>query len=72
MKRFPPCPPSNVVSSFELVLRKIGHCKGDLIFFLFALKVIQAGMFNQNSTSGERRAFLEALLENDKDDEEVG
>ena len=28
-------------------------------------------MFNQNSTSGERRAFLEALLENDKDDEEV-
>ncbi|XP_028404459.1 transcription activator BRG1-like isoform X2 [Dendronephthya gigantea] len=33
-------------------------------------KVIQAGMFNQNSTSGERRAFLEALLENDKDDEE--
>lgn len=35
------------------------------------LQVIQAGMFNQNSTSGERRAFLEALLENDKDDEEV-
>ena len=71
MKGFPPCPRSNVVSSFELVLRKIGHCKGDLIF-LFALKVIQAGMFNQNSTSGERRAFLEALLENDRDDEEVG
>ena len=35
------------------------------------VQVIQAGMFNQNSTSGERRAFLEALLENDKDDEEV-
>lgn len=35
-------------------------------------KVIQAGMFNQNSTSSERRAFLMALLdtENDEDEEE--
>lgn len=35
-------------------------------------KVIQAGMFNQNSTSTERRAFLMALLgsENDDDEEE--
>lgn len=35
-------------------------------------KVIQAGMFNQNSTSSERRAFLMAILdtENDEDEEE--
>jgi len=35
-------------------------------------KVIQAGMFNQNSTSSERRAFLSALLESDtlEDEEE--
>lgn len=35
-------------------------------------KVIQAGMFNQNSTSSERRAFLMALLgtENEDDEEE--
>ena len=32
-------------------------------------KVIQAGMFNQSSTSHERRSFLENILSNDKDDE---
>ena len=34
-------------------------------------KVIQAGMFNQNSTSTERRAFLMALLGSENDDDEV-
>ena len=34
-------------------------------------KVIQAGMFNQNSTSSERRAFLMALLDTENDDDEV-
>lgn len=38
-------------------------------------KVIQAGMFNQSSTSKERKAFLEALLDtenpNDADENEV-
>ncbi|KII74173.1 putative global transcription activator SNF2L2 [Thelohanellus kitauei] len=38
-------------------------------------KVIQAGMFNQSSTSNERKAFLEALLDNqnpvDEDEGEV-
>ncbi|KXJ08355.1 Transcription activator BRG1 [Exaiptasia diaphana] len=30
-------------------------------------KVIQAGMFNQNSTSSERKAFLMALLNTDEE-----
>ena len=34
-------------------------------------KVIQAGMFNQNSTSSERRAFLMALLGTENEDDEV-
>ena len=34
-------------------------------------KVIQAGMFNQNSTSSERRAFLTALLGTENEDDEV-
>lgn len=34
-------------------------------------KVIQAGMFNQNSTSSERRAFLMALLDTENDEDEV-
>ena len=34
-------------------------------------KVIQAGMFNQNSTSSERRAFLMALLDTENEDDEV-
>ncbi|KAJ7378679.1 Transcription activator BRG1 [Desmophyllum pertusum] len=33
-------------------------------------KVIQAGMFNQNSTGSERRAFLISLLGEDNEDEE--
>ncbi|KAJ7381539.1 Transcription activator BRG1, partial [Desmophyllum pertusum] len=32
--------------------------------------VIQAGMFNQNSTGSERRAFLISLLGEDNEDEE--
>ena len=32
-------------------------------------KIIQAGMFNQSSTSHERRSFLESILNSDKDDE---
>ena len=35
------------------------------------LQVIQAGMFNQNSTSSERRAFLMALLGTENEDDEV-
>ena len=34
-------------------------------------QVIQAGMFNQNSTSSERKAFLRALLDADNDDDDV-
>ncbi|EDO48116.1 predicted protein [Nematostella vectensis] len=34
-------------------------------------KVIQAGMFNQNSTSSERKAFLMALLDTENDDDEA-
>lgn len=32
-------------------------------------KIIQAGMFNQSSTSHERRSFLESILMGDKDDD---
>lgn len=32
-------------------------------------KVIQAGMFDQKSSSHERRAFLQAILEHEEQDE---
>jgi hypothetical protein len=32
-------------------------------------KVIQAGMFDQKSSSNERRAFLQAILETEEQDE---
>lgn len=34
-------------------------------------KVIQAGMFDQKSTGSDRRQFLQQILANDDDDEEV-
>ena len=34
-------------------------------------KVIQAGMFDQKSTGSDRRQFLQAILSNDLEDEEV-
>lgn len=37
-----------------------------LLEFCNWAKIIQAGMFNQNSTEGERRAFLEKLLDDDQ------
>ena len=33
-------------------------------------KVIQAGMFDQKSTSSERRAFLEAIMEEEATEDE--
>lgn len=41
-----------------------------VVGFFFA-QVIQAGMFNQNSTSSERRAFLMAILDTENDEDEV-
>lgn len=41
-----------------------------VVVFFFA-QVIQAGMFNQNSTSSERRAFLMAILDTENDEDEV-
>lgn len=35
-------------------------------------KVIQAGMFDQKSTGSDRRQFLQAILSNDTEEEEVG
>ncbi len=35
-------------------------------------KVIQAGMFDQKSSSHERRAFLQAILEHEEQDEVWG
>ena len=35
-------------------------------------KVIQAGMFDQKSSSHERRAFLQAILEHEEQDEVSG
>ena len=35
------------------------------------MQVIQAGMFDQKSTTSERKAFLEALLEEEATEEEV-
>ena len=35
------------------------------------LQVIQAGMFDQKSTTSERKAFLEALLEEEAIEDEV-
>ena len=35
------------------------------------VQVIQAGMFDQKSTTSERKAFLEALLEEEGTEEEV-
>lgn len=35
-------------------------------------KVIQAGMFDQKSTGSERQQFLQSILHQDGDDEEVG
>lgn len=35
-------------------------------------KVIQAGMFDQKSSSHERRAFLQAILEHEEQDEVRG
>lgn len=35
-------------------------------------KVIQAGMFDQKSTGSERQQFLQTILHQDGDDEEVG
>lgn len=35
-------------------------------------KVIQAGMFDNKSTTVERRQFLQALLTQEADEEEVG
>lgn len=34
-------------------------------------KVIQAGMFDQKSTGSERQQFLQSILHQDGDDEEV-
>ena len=34
-------------------------------------KVIQAGMFDQKSTGSDRRQFLQAILSNDTEEEEV-
>ena len=34
-------------------------------------KVIQAGMFDQKSTGSDRRQFLQAILSNDIEEEEV-
>ena len=34
-------------------------------------KVIQAGMFDQKSTGSDRRQFLQAILSNDLEDDEV-
>lgn len=34
-------------------------------------KVIQAGMFDQKSTGSDRRQFLQAILSNDNEEEEV-
>ena len=34
-------------------------------------KVIQAGMFDQKSTGSDRRQFLQAILSNDDEDDEV-
>ena len=35
------------------------------------MQVIQAGMFDQKSTTSERKAFLEALLEEEANEDEV-
>lgn len=35
-------------------------------------KVIQAGMFDQKSTGSDRRQFLQAILSNDSEEDEVG
>lgn len=34
-------------------------------------KVIQAGMFDQKSTGSDRRQFLQAILSNDNEEDEV-
>ena len=56
--------------SVGLLLNETPRINSELYYYFF-LQVIQAGMFNQNSTSSERRAFLMALLDTENEDDEV-
>ena len=51
--------------------RKWGKREGINPYFSFSVsQVIQAGMFDQKSTGSERKAFLEAILEEEAEVEE--
>ena len=47
------------------------HDRSNVRLEVLLLQVIQAGMFDQKSTTSERKAFLEALLEEEAIEEEV-
>ena len=50
---------------------KTSHYFCSKLYMHLLLQVIQAGMFDQKSTTSERKAFLEALLEEEGTEDEV-
>lgn len=54
-----------------VVTHETGYNAHEVYCLLCCVQVIQAGMFDQKSTTSERKAFLEALLEEEGAAEEV-
>lgn len=60
-----------ISSCIVLMLLRMHLCTWYLVVFQWCWQVIQAGKFDQKSTSVERKALLEAILETEQEDTDV-